>query len=77
MLCYGPISRRPLFYFPANNAFFGKPRPVALTRTLFQVICSHPHRDLEARKVLYYPPPSQGPLFQFLGTKVFLQSPDQ
>ena len=27
--------------------------------------------------MLYYPPPSRGPLFQFLGTKVFLESPDQ
>ena len=27
--------------------------------------------------MLYYPPPSRGPLFQFLGNKGFLESPDQ
>ena len=26
--------------------------------------------------VLYYPPPSRGPLFQFLANKAFLESPD-
>ena len=27
--------------------------------------------------MLYYPPPSMGPLFQFLANNAFLQSPDQ
>ena len=77
MLYYPPHSWGPLFQFLANKAFLGKPRPVALTKTLFQVICSHPHRDVEAQKVLYYPPPSRGPGFQFLASKAFLETPDQ
>ena len=27
--------------------------------------------------MLYYPPPSRGPLFQFLISKAFLESPDK
>ena len=27
--------------------------------------------------MLYYPPPSRGPLFQFLANKAFLEDPDQ
>ena len=27
--------------------------------------------------MLYYPPPSTGPLFQFLANKAFVESPDQ
>ena len=54
-----------------KQGFFGKPRPIALTTTLFQVIWSHPNKDVEARKVIYYPPPSRGQLFQFLANKAF------
>ena len=66
----------PTVSFSSKQGFFGKPRLVALTRTFLWVICSHPHRDLEARNVLYYPPPSRGPLFQLLANKAFLESPD-
>ena len=45
--------------------------------TLSYVICSHPHKDLEAQKVLYHPPPSRGPLFQVLATKAFFENPGQ
>ena len=61
----------------SKQGFFGKPRPVALNKTLFWVICSHAHKDPEARKVLYYLPPSRGPLFQFLANKAFLESPNK
>ena len=77
MLYYSSPSRGQPFQLLANKGFFGKPRPVALTKTLFYVICSHPHRDLEAQKVLHYPPPFRGPLFQLLANKAFLESPDE
>ena len=76
MLHYPPPSRGAVSA-SSKEVYFGKPRPVALTKTLFHVICWHPHRDLEASKVLYYPPPFRGPLFQFLANKAFLESPDQ
>ena len=67
----------PLFQLLANKAFFGKPLLVALTKTFLQVICSHPHKDLEAQKVHYYPSPSRRQLFELLANKAFLESPDQ
>ena len=77
MIYYPPPSRGPPFEFCSRQGFFGKPRLVAPTRTVFYVICSHPHRNLEARKVLYYPPPSRGPPFQFLADKGFLEGPNR
>ena len=53
-----------------------KPRPVALTRTLFYVISSGLQRDLVTRKVLYYPPLFRGPTFCFLANKASLKGPD-
>ena len=75
MLGYPLPSTGPLFQFLASSV--AKPRPMALTKTLFQAIWSHPHSDMEAQNVLDYLPRCRGLPFQFLASKAFLESPDQ
>ena len=45
-----------------------------LTMDLQRIIVAIGISDLEAGKVLYYPPLSRGPLFQCPASKVFLAS---
>ena len=52
------------------------PQLVALTKALFQVICSNPHKGVEAPNVLDYPPPSRGPVLPFPASKALRQKPD-
>ena len=48
---------------------------IALTRTLFYVICSHQSCNLKARNVLHYPPPSRCPCFSLLQVMLFQNTP--
>ena len=78
MLSYPPPSRGPLFQLLANKAFLESPdHQLSLELNFRSFVHTHTHKCLEAQKVFYYPPPSRGPLFQFLGNKGFLESPDQ
>ena len=76
MLYFPAPFHGPIVSASSNEGLFGKRRPVALIRTLFQVICSHPYKDSDPQQVLYYLPSSKGPTVSVSSTKAFVESPD-